>query len=86
MPANNSSYEKIQLKIHAMKGTYPSLRIRNDDNLFSALCVKSHPYKNLALMLYGNGFAEMIVDGQYAGGVDVLLTDSNFERTHMVIA
>ena len=86
MPANNSSYEKIQSKIHAMKGAYPSLRTKSDDYVFSALCVKSHLFKNPALVLYKNDFDEMIVDGQYDGGVDVLLTDPNSEEADMVIA
>lgn len=69
-----------------MKGTYPSLRTKSDDYIFSALCVKSHLYKNPALVLYENDFDEMIVDGQYDGGVDVLLTDPNSEGSDMVIA
>lgn len=86
MPTNNSSYEKIQAKIHAMKGTYPSLRTKADDYVFSALCVKSHLYKNPALVLYENDFDEMIVDSQYDGGVDILLTDPNSEGSDMIIA
>ena len=46
MPANNISYEKIRSKIHAMKGTYPSLPTKRDDYVFSALCVKSHHFKS----------------------------------------
>ena len=86
MPANSSSYEKIQSKIHALKSSYPSLRTKSDDYVFSALCVKSHLFKNPALVLYENDFDEMIVDGQYDGGVDVLLTDPNSEESDMVIA
>ena len=86
MPANNSSYEKIQSKIHAMKTAYPSLRAKSDDYVFSALCIKSHLYKNPALMLYESDFDEMIVDGQYDGGVDVLVTDPNSDGADMVIA
>lgn len=86
MPANNSSYEKIQSKIHAMKTAYPSLRAKSDDYVFSALCIKSHLYKNPALVLYESDFDEMIVDGQYDGGVDVLVTDPNSDGADMVIA
>lgn len=86
MPANNSSYQKIQDKIYAMKGVYPSLRTKSDDYVFSALCVKSHLYKNPALELYESDFDEMIVDGQYDGGVDILLTDPSSEASDMVIA
>lgn len=86
MPANNNSYEKIQSKIHAMKTAYPSLRTKSDDYVFSALCIKSHLYKNPALVLYESDFDEMIVDGQYDGGVDVLVTDPNSDGADMVIA
>lgn len=86
MLTSNSSYEKIKSKICALKRTYPSLRNKGDDYVFSALCVKSHLFKNPALELYENDFDEMIVDGQYDGGVDILLTDPNSEESDMVIA
>lgn len=86
MLTNNSAYEKIQLKIGALKNTYPSLRSKSDDYVFSALCVKAHLYKNPALVLYENDLDEMIVDGQYDGGVDILLSDPNSEGSDMVIA
>ena len=86
MPTKNSSYEKIKSKICAMKGIYPSLRSRSDDYIFSALCVRSHLYKNPALILTENDIDEMIVDGQYDGGVDILLTDPNSDASDMVIA
>lgn len=82
----STAYEKIQSKIRAMKNTYPSLRSKRDDYVFSALCVKSHLFKNPALIFYENEIDEMIVDGQYDGGVDVLLTDPNSEGDDMVIA
>lgn len=86
MPSQNRSYEKIQAKIHAMKTTYPSLRHKADDYVFSALCVKAHLYKNPALTINESDFEEMIVDGQYDGGVDILLTDPNSEGSDLVIA
>lgn len=86
MLTSNSLYEKIKSKICALKSTYPSLRNKSDDYVFSALCVKSHLFKNPALELYENDFDEMIVDGQYDGGVDILLTDPNSEGSDMVIA
>lgn len=85
MPTNNSTYEYIQSKINALKTTYPSLRTKTDDYIFSALCIKSHLFKNPALVLGENDLEDMIVDGQYDGGVDVLLTDPNSEGCDLVI-
>lgn len=86
MPANNSSYETIQRKISSLKATYPSLRIKPDNYVFSALCVKANFYKNPALNLDERDIEEMIVDSQYDGGVDILLTDPNSENSDLVIA
>lgn len=69
-----------------MKSTYPSLRLKSDDYVFSALCVKAHLYKNPALSLNDADFEEIIVDGQYDGGVDVLLTDPDAEESDLIIA
>ena len=85
MPAD-VSYEFIKNKIQSMKEAHPSLRSKADDYVFSALCVKSHLYKNPALVITENDYAEMIVDGQYDGGVDVLLTDPSSESSDLVIA
>lgn len=81
----NSNYEFIKNKIDSMKTTYPTLRTKSDDYVFSALCVRSHLYKNPALLLNENDFNEIIVDGQYDGGVDVLLTDPSSEGSDLVI-
>ena len=85
MPAD-VSYEFIKSKIQSMKEAHPSLRSKADDYVFSALCVKSHLYKNPALVITENDYAEMVVDGQYDGGVDVLLTDPSSESSDLVIA
>ena len=69
MPTTHDSYQVIQDKIQGMKSTYPSLRLKSDDYVFSALCVKAHLYKNPALSLNDADFEEIIVDGQYDGGV-----------------
>lgn len=86
MPANHDSYQVILDKIHGMKSTYPSLRDKSDDYVFSALCVKAHLYKNPALTLNDSDFEEIVVDGQYDGGVDVLASDPNAEGSDLVIA
>ena len=82
---NNTPYEFISQKIKAMKDSFPSLRDKSDDYVFSALCVKSNYYKNPALILSENDFNDIIVDGQYDGGVDVLLSDPNSENSDLVI-
>lgn len=86
MPATTASYELIKTKIDAMKSAYPSLRAKPDEYVFSALCAKANLFKNPALILNEQDFGEMIVDGQYDGGVDILLTDPNSESSDLVIA
>ena len=86
MPTSNNAYQTIRDKIQGMKSTYPSLRTKSDDYVFSALCVKAHLYKNPALELNDSDFEEMIVDGQYDGGVDILVTDPNAEASDLIIA
>lgn len=86
MPTQDTSYEYIKTKISAYKDTYPSLRDKADDYVFSAVAVKSNYYKNPAIDFNESEFDDMIVDGQYDGGVDILLTDPNSETSDLVIA
>ncbi len=86
MPTATTSYELICEKINAMKSMYPSLRNKENDYVFSALCIKANLFKNPALNLRENDFEDMIVDGQYDGGVDILLTDPNSENSDLIIA
>jgi len=86
MATTTDYYDYIQSKIHTTKDSYASLRNKSDDYVFSALSIKSHLYKNPALVLNDNDFEEMIVDGQYDGGVDVLVTDPNSESSDLIIA
>lgn len=79
------SYDFIKSKIDSLKTVYPSLRNKPDDYVFSALCVKANLYKNPAYILNDNDFSEMIVDGRYDGGIDVLLTDPGSEASDLVI-
>ena len=85
MPTRTEAYDYIVRKIQSMKETYPSLRSRTDSYVFSALCVKAHFYKNPALVLNEEEFDEIIVDGQYDGGVDILLSDPNAEGADFII-
>lgn len=85
MPTTQTSYEFITEKIRTMKDTYPSLRNKPDAYVFSALSVKSNFYKNPALVLNDADFDDIIVDGQYDGGVDFLLSDPNSEGADLVI-
>lgn len=83
--SQNNSYEYIVSKINSLKEVYPSLRSKPNDYVFSALCVKANFFKNPALNLQENDFADIIVDGQYDGGVDVLLSDPNSDDSDLVI-
>ena len=80
-----SAYDQILGKIHSLKEYYPSLRNKPNDYVFSALCVKANFYKNPALELRDSDINEIIVDGQYDGGVDFLLSDPNSEESDLVI-
>ena len=85
MPTSNTSYDVITEKIHALKDRYPSLRNKPDNYVFSALCIKSCFYKNPALILDESDFHDMIVDSQYDGGVDILLSDPAAEGSDLII-
>ena len=85
MPTSHSSYEFISQKIRSIKNIYPTLRNKTDEYVFSALCIKSNLYKNPALVLNESDFEEFIVDGQYDGGVDILLNDPNSENSDLII-
>jgi hypothetical protein len=84
MPASES-YEIIQDKIAAMKRNYPSLREKSDDYVFTILCVRANFYKNPALDFTDQTATEIVVDGQYDGGVDALLLDPNSEEENLII-
>lgn len=86
MLTDQSDYEFIKDKIHVMKESYPSLKNKTDDYVFSALTAKAQFYKNPALVLNESDFDNFIVDGQYDGGVDILLSDPNSESSNMIIA
>lgn len=85
MPEMRGSHDFIMEKIKMMKETYPSLRNRPDEYVFSALCVRANFYKNPALILREEEFCDIVVDGQYDGGVDILLSDPNTEGADLVI-
>ena len=80
-----TSYDFITEKIKAMKDTYTSLRNKSNEYVFSVLCVKSNFYKNPALLLNEGDFEDIVVDGQYDGGVDILLSDPNSEGADLII-
>lgn len=85
MPINSDSYDIITSKINALKDAYQSLRDKRDEYVFSALAVKANYYKNPALILNESDFDDFIVDGQYDGGVDILLSDPSSEASDLVI-
>ncbi len=61
---SSSDYEYIVAKINTLR-CYDFFRNRPDSYIFSALCVKSHFYKNPALLMTQNELEDMIVDGAY---------------------
>lgn len=81
----SESYNNIKDKIHAIKEEFPCLKNKSDDFAFSALAVKAIYYKNPALNLNDSDLSEIIVDGQYDGGVDFLLSDPSSETSDLVI-
>jgi len=85
MSASQNDYEFIKDKIYMLKESYPSLRNKDESYVFSALAVKSSYYKNPALVLNESDFEEFIVDGQYDGGVDILLSEPGSEGANLII-
>lgn len=83
--SSSESYEFIQEKIAAMKRDHLSLREKSDDYVFTALCVRANFYKNPALDFTEQTITEVIVDGQYDGGVDALLSDPNSEEDNLIL-
>ena len=83
--SKETAYNYIADKINALKSQYPSLRSKPDDYVFSVLCVKATFDKNSEPTLTENDFAEIIVDSQRDGGVDILFSDPNSEEVDLVI-
>lgn len=83
--SNSEAYGFIQDKIAAMKKDYKSLKDKSDEYVFTALCVRANYYKNPAVEFSDQLISEMVVDGQYDGGVDALLLDPNAEEENLVL-
>ena len=81
---SSSDYEYISSQIDTLR-SYNFFRKKPDSYIFSALCIKSHFYKNPALLMSLSELEDMIVDGSYDGGVDFLLTDPSSETCDLVI-
>ena len=84
MPTSEA-YKYIKNKISSMKHDYHFLRDKSDDYVFTALSVRASFYKNPALEFNDNIISEFIVDGQYDGGVDALLSDPNSEDENLIL-
>lgn len=82
---NLDNYKYIETKIQQLKESYPSLRDKTDDYVFSVLCIKSNFYKNPSLLFNEQIIGEMVVDGSNDGGADALLTDPNSDESNFVI-
>ena len=85
MAKPTKDYDYIAKKISSLRKNYPFLRVHEDAYAFSALCIKAHFYRNPAFQLDDNELEEMIVDGSYDGGVDILLSDPSSENSDIVI-
>lgn len=85
MGNNIDNYKIISDKIHSLKETSTYLKNKTDDYAFSALAVKAMFYKNPALSFDDTTIKNIIVDGQYDGGVDALLSDPSSETSDLVI-
>jgi hypothetical protein len=83
--STTEAYVYLQEKIAAMKRDYPLLRDKTDEYVFTALCVRANYYKNPALDFTEQTISEVIVDGQYDGGVDALLLDPNSEADNLIL-
>ena len=83
--ARDRYYNYIVEKMSSIKSVFPSLQGQTDPYVFSALCLKSNLFKNPALSLSDDDLAEMVVDSQFDGGVDILLTDPNSEASDFII-
>lgn len=84
--ADGTAYSFIEDKIKSMQDTYPSLRSRTLDYVFSALCIKANFYKNPAYSLEEHDFEDMIVDGSRDGGVDIILSDPASGGSDIILA
>ena len=82
---NLDTYSYIQQKIDALKSDFPFLRDKPNDYVFTALCVRANFFKNPSLEFNEQTISEIIVDGQYDGGVDALLLDPNSEEDDLVL-
>ncbi len=85
MSNNIDNYKIISDKIHSLKETSTYLKNKSDNYAFSALAVKAMFYKNPALSFDDTTIKNIIVDGQYDGGIDALLSDPSSETSDLVI-
>lgn len=81
----DTSYLSIKEEINSLKATYPWLRNKADERVFSLLSIKSNFFKNPALNKSVDDINEMIVDGTKDGGVDALFLDPNSDTDDLVL-
>ena len=80
-----NDYEFISDRITSLKRSREYLRNKSDDYVFSVLAVQSVYYKNPSYRFEKDDIEGMVVDGQYDGGVDVLLSDPSSEESDLLI-
>lgn len=80
-----SAYDIIKEKINSFRSDFPELKDKSDDWIFSALCVRANYFKNPSLRFLSSDIKEIVVDGQYDGGVDAMLLDPSSEDNNLVL-
>ena len=81
-----TQFQKISTRIDSMKSMYESFRKKQDDVVFSGLCIKYSIYKNPALELREADIQDAIIDGAWDGGADfVILDPNNSEASDLII-
>lgn len=81
----SNEYEFISQKIDDLKRDRIFLRDKNNEFVFTALCVKANFYKNPAFSFDGEELVDTLVDGSYDGGVDAILSDPNSDNNDIVL-
>ena len=84
MSTLTNDYKYIQSKINSLREKYKFLKYKSDDYVFSALCVIHSLYKDPDKPTEDD-LKNVIVDGPYDGGVDMLLADPLSDNDDLVI-
>ncbi len=78
-------YSIITQKIKNLKSDFPSLSDRDDDFVFTCLCIRNVFFKNPSKIFDKTFITDAIVDGKGDGGVDAIFSDPDSENQDMVL-